>query len=620
LPADKNQAALVQALQRKDYAGALRLVDQSIARNPRDPKLQFQRGQLLQHLGRDEASLQAFDAALALAPQQAAVHHSRGIALKRLGRLEEAVAAYDRAIALLPDQFQMHHNRGVALRLLRRYAEAEAALRKALALNANSPDTLNSLGGSLQGLGRQKEALAVFEQALQLRPGHAEYLNNRGLALSELHRHEEAMAVLEEALRAEPDSSRTLMNLGVVHYRQLHFKQALDLFDRAARLAPDDLDIRFNRATVLCDVERFEEGLAELSQLAQARPNDPEVRMNLANALRDTGQDDAADAAYRRALEMVPEHAGLHWNFALALLTAGRWSEGWREYEWRWRAEKLRMHEVRLPKPKWLGETSPAGKTLLLHAEQGLGDTLMACRFVPAIAALGARVVLVVPKPLVAVLRTLDGVAKLIPQGEDLGAYDLHCPLMSLPLALGITLDNLPAEPYLHADAALVERWKPVLRGQPQLQIGLAWSGNPDNPMDYRRSLPLARMLDVLPQGPRYWCLQKDVSADDAALMAGRVERFEQNDFANTAAQATLLDAVVTIDTSIVHLCGALGVRTLMPLPVPADFRWLRRGDTPWYPSVRVFRQSAPHQWDEPLAAVGRELDRMVASHAPAQP
>jgi hypothetical protein len=294
----------------------------------------------------------------------------------------------------------------------------------------------------------------------------------------------------------------------------------------------------------------------------------------------------------------------------------GEFAAGWKEYEWRWRRRES-PGAGEFPAPWWLGKEDLRGRTILLHAEQGLGDTLQFCRYARLVEACGAKVVLQIEPALRALLGTLAGVSQIVVPGEPLPPFDFHCPLLSLPLALGTTLDNIPAEiPYLHADRKKVARWQGKLGRRTQPRIGLAWSGNPSQTKDRNRSLPLAALEALLELPVQFVCLQKEIRPGDAPALQRHPQllHFENaiGDFSDTAALVECCDLVIAVNSSVAHLAGALGKPVWIPLAFVPDWRWLLgREDSPWYPGARLFRQSRPGQWDDVVRRMARELERL---------
>jgi len=598
-------------------AAAADLLRQSLQLRADNAAAHFNLGLILQEQSDLDEALACFDRALALSPAAAPVWNARGVALKNLGRHEDAVASYEKALALVPQFFDALHNKGVALRHLGRHGDAAVTFALALQLRPDSVPALNNMAYALHREGRDAEALAAVSRALALDAENAAALNTRGMVLHALGRFSEAEADCRRALALDPASAEVAMNLGVALYELKRFEEAHAAQQHALALQPESIDVRLNLGNVLLELDRPEEALENLRLVIDGRPGDQDVLMNMGNALRDLHRFDEALPYYRRALNLDEGCADVHWNMALCLLTMGEFEAGWREYEWRRRIPA--MHDVRtFPSPEWHGNELIAGKTILVHAEQGLGDTLQFCRYAGELAARGARVVLEVQRPLVPLLRTLDGAHAVVARGEPLPPHDFHIPMLSLPHAFGTNTDSIPAGiPYLHADPALVEQWRPVVDAVAGPRIGIAWSGNAAFPNDHRRSMPLATLLAGLPAHIQCWCLQKDMTEADQQLMgeSGRVRRFEANDFVNTAAQIMQMDAVVSVCTSIAHLAGALGKPVLLLLGNTADWRWVwPRTDSPWYPNAALFRQDSPGDWASALRRLVPHLEQLTAA------
>jgi hypothetical protein len=427
-----------------------------------------------------------------------------------------------------------------------------------------------------------QRAIQLYDQAIALNPSHAEAYYKRGNALKNLGRLDAALASYNQAIERRPNYAYAYCNRGVVQQSLGLTAAALSSYDRAIALEATDAMAHYNRALLLQDCSRWDEVLA----------------------------------SYDKAISIDPGFADAQYNRSLALLFHGDFENGWRGYEWRWKnAQRLRIGEPRnFAQPLWLGEDSIAGKRLLLYSEGGLGDTLQFCRYSALIAAQGATVLLEVQTPLLGVLANLDGVSQLIATGSALPPFDYQCPLMSLPLAFKTTLDTIPAAPkYLHSDKATVARWRTLLGERNRPRIGLVWSGNPNNTIDHRRSIRLADWVAHLPSEFQYFCLQKHVrDADKAALDSSPfIVSFDDDllDFVSTAALCECMDVVISVDTSLAHLSGALGQRTWVLLPFNPDWRWLLdRDDSPWYPTAKLYRQRAVGDWNEVFARVATDL------------
>jgi Tetratricopeptide repeat len=423
-------------------------------------------------------------------------------------------------------------------------------------------------------------AIALCNEAIACDPSRAEAYYKRGNAQKDLNLSAEAIASYNEAIARKPDYAFAYCNRGVVEQHLGRLEDALRSFDAAIGIDPTDSLTHYNRALLLQDLSRWEEAVSAYDRSIAARP-------------------DFADALYNRAITQ---------------LYLGRFEEGWRHYESRWvsGARHIIGEQRRFDQPQWLGQQPLAGARLLVYSEQGLGDAIQFCRYATLCAARGATVILEVPAPLVAVLATLQGVTTIVPRGAALPSFDLHCAMMSLPLAFQTTLATIPASrPYLRNDPAVVTRWQFRLGERVRPRIGLAWSGNPANPHDGRRSIPLAQLLDCLPQGCDYYALQTQVLARDEQVLddADALFTLDLQDFADTAAVAQLMDVVVSVDTSVLHLCGALGLNPLALIYEPSDWRWLRgRSDSPWYPGMSLYRQAAAGDWTGVLQRLSTEL------------
>jgi len=602
-------------------------------------------GVLMQQRGRSREALELIGKALAANERGAAAHSNYGLVLAALGRNEEALASYDRALALKPDYAEALHNRGNALAALGRGAEALASFEAAIALRPAYAPALVNRAQVLDKLGRTQEALEAIERALALKPDAAA-LTLRGRLLRTLNRNAEALTSFTFALALAPGDADTLVARGNMHYAAKAFAAALADYDSAASTRPDAAPIHNNRGNALRELGRHQEALAaferaialkpdyaevhnnrgntqlELGHLAEAladydralalNPDFADALVNRGNALHHLGREQDAIASFDRALALNPQLAEAHWNKGLACLAFGDFTRGYQEYEWRWKRNG-ELQPRNFTQPQWRGEDLRGG-TILLHAEQGFGDTIQFIRYLPMVMARGGKVVLEIPDDLRPLITQFDGVAAIARRGDALPPFDLHCPLMSLPLVFGTTLGTVPAPiPYLSPPAERIDRWRARLAEIKRPRVGLVWSGKPTHKNDRNRSIVLAELAPLLAQpGVSFVSLQKDYrDTDRAALAKAPLVRLDATllDFADTAAVIAGLDLVIAVDTAVAHLTGAMGKPLWLLLPAIGDWRWLlERADSPWYPSARLFRQPRVGDWKNAIAAVAREL------------
>ncbi len=579
------------------------LLGRAVAINPGDAAAHSNRGNALQTLRRLEEALASYDRALALKPDYAEACLNRGSALQDLGRLDEALASYDRALMLRPDYPEAHYNRGVVLQDLNRQEEALASYERALALNPDHADAHRNCGVAQQALGRPLEAMASYGRALALRPDFAEALSSRGVALQSLDRPVEALEDFERALALAPQFAEAHCNRGVALLELARPAEALESYARALALQPDFAEAHANRGAALHEQWRLDEALASYDRALALKPGQPGAWSGRGIVLQEMNRLDEARQCYERAISLAPNFAEAHFNLSTCCLMQGDLARGWKEYEWRWRHKKLEKtlgKRREFTQPQWTGAQSLEGRTLLLHAEQGFGDTIQFCRYARAAGERGARVILEVPRPLRTLLMSLAGVATLVEEGGALPAFDFHCPLLSLPLAFETGPESVPSPGrYIESSPERVARWRAQLGEPEELRVGLSWSGSRANVGDAKRSITLAELVQYLPPQHKYFSLQKDMRDGDAEIFATHPNiRHMGADFADTAALCELMDVVVSVDTSIAHLAGALGRPVWILLPVIPDWRWQLKGETsPWYRSARLFRQEAIGDW-----------------------
>jgi len=615
----------------KRFEEALASYDRALKVRPDLAEAFCNRGLTLHELKRFEEALASHDRALALRPDYAEALSNRGLTLHELKRFEKALASYDRALTVRPDFAEALSNRGVTLHELKRFEEALASYDRALKARPDYADALSNRGVTLYELKRFEEALTSYDRVLMLRPDYAEALSNRGNALHKLKRLEEALASYDRVLKVRPDYAKALSNRGVTLYTLKRFAEALASYDRALKVRPDYAEALCNRGNTLKELKRFEEALASYDRALTLQPDLAEALSNRGNVLHELKRFEEALASYDRAFKVRPDYAEAHLNEALCRLLIGDFDHGWEKHEWRWETEHLRGGKRNFAQPQWTGQQDIAGKTVLLHAEQGFGDTIQFCRYVPLVAARGARVILEVQEPLHELMNTLPGAAQIISRGEPLPDFDIHCPLLSLPLAFGTRLETIPSvTPYLRAPAQALKKWQEKLGKKNKLRVGLVWSGGfrPNQPelwsVNKRRNIPLAKLGGLKNPDIEFYSLQKGQPAEselaDLILRSWdgpQIVDFTSllNDFSDTAGLVENLDLVISVDTSTAHLVGALGKPVWILNRFDTDWRWLLdREDSPWYPTARLFRQDETRQWDNVIARVHVALHVYVRS------
>jgi tetratricopeptide (TPR) repeat protein len=460
---------------------------------------------------------------------------------------------------------------------------------------------------TLQQRGQPAGAQFILEKILKLKPDHFGALNLLGMIAANDKKPARAAHWFAKAIAVDPDNALTHINRGSALYELREFDAALASYDRCISIAGNHAEAHFGRGNVLKDQGHWDAALCGYDRAIAIRSDYAEAHVNRGFVLKELKRLEEALASYDRAIAIRPDYAKAYCNRALTSLLNADFAKGWRDYEWR---EKRTV----FPQPEWRGGESLAGKTILLRSEQGFGDTLQFCRYAARVSALGAKVILEVQKPLMTLLADLPGVSQIVARGSVLSDFDYQCALMSLPLAFKTCLDSIPCSTgYLKSDEGLLRQWRARLGQNAKPRIGLAWSGSPTNYNDRNRSIPLADLMRQLPVEFQYVGLQKEVREADAQTLCANPQvcifADDRTDFSDAAAVCECLDLIVSVDTSIAHLGGALGKETWVLLPVSADWRWmLDRDDCPWYSSVKLYRQKNVGEWRDVLRQVRADL------------
>jgi tetratricopeptide (TPR) repeat protein len=504
------------------------------------------------------------------------------------GQMDKAERLCHAVLDHRSDDFDTLHLLGF-IRLQRgRHADAISYLTRAVKADARSVDAASNLGLALQGAGQLEEAIASYRKALELSPRHHEILYNLGNTYLELDRIDDALASYDEVLT----------------------------------INPSHVGARVNRGNTLLRFNRPAEALESYDHALAVMPGHPQILTNRGHALRRLDRPGEALTDFQTVLKTSPEFPEAHFELALARLALGDFKAGWPAYEWRWKTGAFANKRRSFRQPQWFGDTSIEAKTVLIHAEQGLGDTIQFMRYARLLTDRGARVICEVQPELASLLSQFDGIA-IIVQGDPLPAFDLHCPMMSLPLAFGTEHSTIPAvASYLAAPAERVTHWRERLGQGDRPRVGFIWSGSSAHKNDANRSIPLQRLAPMLARLP-FTCvsLQHEIRATDRDVMRGLPGLLdlgsELADFADTAALMSQLDVIVSVDTSVAHLAGSVGKPVLILLPHAADFRWLReREDTPWYPTAKLLRQPAFGDWDGVVERLSHEIHALIPAEA----
>jgi tetratricopeptide (TPR) repeat protein len=557
---------------------------------------------------------------LSLQPSHLPALHNLARLTYQLDEKQVALSLTQQLISLAPNDANVWFTLGNMLRGLARRAEAIAAYRESIRLNPNFVEAYNNLGNVLLADGRLTEAIAALQQAAALRPDSREAHYNLAVALQESGPLDEALASCHRALQIDPALPDAHNLLGSIFSAKRSLEPAIGEFQQAIQLRPTFAEAHTNLAVALLDCGRFDESLIAGQRAVELNPNSPINQNNLGMILKESGQIQPAIDAFSQAISLAPSFAEPHYNLSMLLLLKGDFQRGWQEYEWRWKCRELLREPLNFSKPHWNGEPLQ-NRTLLLYAEQGLGDSIQFARYLPILAGRARKIVLVCQQQLARLLQSADPRCQIVLRDQPLPDFDFHCPLLGLPRVLGTAVETIPANvPYLSADAALVEAWRRKLALPVGLKVGLTWAGNPDFRWDQMRSLNLAQLAPLSAiQRVSFYSLQKGRPAEQMRDAAPGINLInlgpELADLAETAGVMSLMDLIITTDTSTAHLAGALGRPVWVMLQSLPDWRWmLEREDSPWYPTMRLFRQTSPRDWDGVIARVAAELAHLASA------
>lgn len=611
------EALLARALS-LHQAGSLNqaheLYRQILAIRPDHDEATHLMGALALQQGEPVAAEQWIAKAIAINPGVPIYYGNRANALRQLDRLDEAIACLEAGLKLHPDFAELHYNHGILLADAKRHAEAVAAFRHATRLNPGHPQAFYNCGNALMQLEDHAAAVACYEAAIALRPGYAKAYYNLGKAWRASNDDEMAVRCFSRAIGIDPGYAKAYYNRGNALQALKRHDEAVKDYDQCIALQPDDDVALVNKGNALLSQNDYASAVEAYDRAIEVNPDVAAYHNNKGNAFLGLKRHDQALGAYEQAVQVDPLEKDAHFNQAICYLLTGDLRRGFQKYEWRWKTEDMAKLKPQFSQPAWTGQEAIAGKRVLLYCEQGLGDTIQFVRYARRVAGLGARVVLVVQPPLLELMKRLDGEGELVADGSPIPAFDYHCALLSLPRIFATELASIPAhERYFFPEEAKVAAWEKKLGNKTRPRLGLVWSGRPEHKNDSNRSLGLADFLRAIPQGFDLVCLQKELRPQDRDTLSSRPDiRFfgdELKDFSDTAALCESMDLVVSVDTSVAHLAGAIGKPVWILLPFVPDWRWLLdRDDTPWYPSARLFRQPAAGDWPGALAQVHQAL------------
>ncbi|MBT3904407.1 MAG: glycosyltransferase family protein [Rhodospirillaceae bacterium] len=536
--------------------------------------------------------------------------------LHQAGQSEQAKTYYRKVLRIQPNHSVSLHHLGVIALQSGKSEDAVDYIRKAVRAQPIYPFAHNNLGNALRNVGRLEDAEKSYNTAISQKPDYAEAHYNRAIIKEDRADPEAAMAGYKQAIELKPDYTDAHVKIGVLLIAQNKYEEALACFALVLAEDPGQPAALNNQGNVFEELGRLEEALASYDLALKRNPNNADVLANKGNVLKDLRRIDEALEVYDRAVAAAPESAKALYNRGLSRLMTGRLAEGWLDYQWRWQNDTLSMSRPVDDKPVWDGRDLN-GKTILLYPEQGKGDAVQFARYIALIAERGGRAVLWSSGAVLRLLSSVPGAATVCETLEEAGDYDCHASLMDLPGLFETTLETIPKTvPYISVDKDLIETWSERLGHKKDFRVGLVWAGNPEHKNDHNRSIdlelfrPLAKIKNI-----SLYSLQVGRAEDVVGVLGEGVTELKTHltDFAETAAAIECLDLVISVDTAVAHVAGALGKPVWVLLPHVPDWRWLLdRDDSPWYPTLRLFRQGQPGDWAGVVENVMNEL-RLVA-------
>ena len=568
----------------------------------------------LHHLGKNEEALMYCNKALLIQPDQHIAQNNKGNILRATGQLEEALQCYKEAIRIQPNYPEALNNYGLVLQDLKKIDEGIIYFEKAITINPNYAIAYCNLAEAQRTNKNLPQALEACNQAIRIDPHLASAYNNRGVVLYQLKQLSAAIESYDQAIALNPNYPEAYCNAGVALKAQKKLNQALSYYEKAISLKPNYPIAICNQGVVFKELDRIEDALVCYNQAIELDPTFAEAYNNRGIVLKELGRHQEAFDSYHSAIGLENDRGTFHWNLSILYLLLGDFEKGFQEYEWRWKDEDVSLISGKRDfiEPLWLGDQPLDGKTILLYAEQGLGDTIQFGRYIPLFSQLGCQVILEVQAPLVGLFQNIPGVNHVFARGKPLPSFDYQCPMMSLPLAFGTLKDSIPPIQPIIIDQAKITEWESRLGPKTKPRIGLVWSGGTTHKEDRRRSIQLKDYLEYCTDDFEYFSLQKEVRENDNQVLQNSSIRHFSNDlhdFVDTAALISQLDLVISVDTSVAHLAASLNKPTLILIPYAPDWRWmLDRDNSPWYPTVKLYRQTILGNWQTTLQTLFKDL------------
>lgn len=588
-----------------------------LRQNQNQPDVLMNLGRIELKLGNTVSAIKCLNQSIRIDIDQAQAWSLLGIAYTQVNQLEKAIAACQKSIALCPASPDAYVNLGNAHRAYKQYEMAIQSYEKAIALAPENADVFVNLGHVCKEQLNYVSAAACYQQALTINPNDYEVQYTCGLALSEFKAYQEAINHFSQALVLKPDDP-SVLNARFLAYLNLNqFQQARQDAEKLVKVSPSS-DAYLNLGVILERTGCWKESLQIYNQAIEKYPAYAALYANRGLVLAGMRRQEEAIQNYDHAIALDPNWGNAYWNKSLLCLQRGDYAQGWQLYEWRWKTI-LKDYRREFPQPLWLGDASIRGKRLLVTSEQGFGDFIQFCRYIPLVEAMGAKVTLEVPKPLQAVISTMHAGFTMIEAGNVLPETDYYCPIMSLPAALKTEFSTIPNNiPYLFAENEKKKRWLNKLGAKTRPRIGLVFSGSTKHQNDHNRSIAFERLIPLAALPVEFHLLQKEVRESDLSVLQNfsnvQLHQDELMDYSDTAALIQTMDLVISVDTSVAHLAASIGKGCWIMLPYTPDFRWmLDREDSPWYPNVRLFRQPVFDDWDSVVDQIKQELGKIFA-------